>query len=69
MFFVGEKPALDNSKTGELINTPRNIGFTKVSKDLQTKISAGEKETGGYYDFGGDWTEIEHEGISWGTDF
>ena len=33
-FFLGENPSLDNSKTGELLNTPRNIGFTKVSKDL-----------------------------------
>lgn len=70
VFFVGEKPSLDNSYTGELVNTPRNIGFTKMTKDFTgTKLTPGEKETGGFYDFGGDWTELEHEGIQWVTNF
>ena len=69
VFFVGEKPSFDNSMTGGLINAPRNIGFTKVTKDLSQKLSAGERETGGYYNFYGSWTDLEHEGIQWVTDF
>jgi hypothetical protein len=52
-----------------LVNTPRNIGFTKISKDLSTKLTPGDLETGGYYDFGGTWTDLEHEGIQWVTNF
>jgi hypothetical protein len=33
VFFIGEAPALDNSKTGASLNAPRNICFTKISKD------------------------------------
>jgi hypothetical protein len=53
-FFLGESPALDNSKAGaEYYNSPRNIGFTKISKDLEKKLSPGGMEKGGLFDFGG----------------
>jgi hypothetical protein len=55
--------------TGSSINAPRNIGFTKFTKDLSTKLSEGEKETSGYYSFHGAWVEMENEGISWLTNF
>jgi hypothetical protein len=55
VFFIGEMPSLDNSKTGESVNTPRNVCFTKISKDQKTKLSKGGKQTGGLYDFGGKW--------------
>lgn len=67
VIFIGESPALDNSLTGESLNTARNIGFTKVSKDLQTKLSSGGTETGGFYDFTGGWNVLENEGIQWLT--
>lgn len=63
IFFVGEFPSLDNSKTGKGENAPRNVGFTKITKDQQTKLSPGGKESGGFFDFGGGWNEISHEGI------
>lgn len=69
VFFIGESPALDNSQTGDSVNSPRNIGFTKVSKDLSTKLSPGDTETGGFYDFNGGWNEEDNEGIVWLTDF
>lgn len=50
-FFVGEFPALDNSKTGKEYNAPRNIAFTKISKDQKTKLSPGGKESGGFFTF------------------
>ena len=62
-FFLGENPSLDNSKTGELLNTPRNIGFTKISKDLKTRLSEGPVEKGGFYTFDGFWQDLENEGI------
>lgn len=34
VMFLGENPALDNSKTGKALNSARNVGFIKVSKDL-----------------------------------
>lgn len=69
VFFLSETPSLDNQYTGEILNTPRNLGFTKISKDLQTKLSPGIKETGGFFTFNGAWTELTNEGISYLTDF
>jgi hypothetical protein len=60
---LGENPALDNSQTGEYLNAPRNIGFKKMSKDLDTVLSTGAAETGGYYSFDGQWTELSNEGV------
>ena len=57
IFFLGENPALDNSKTGEYLNGPRNIGFVKINSDLEI-ISEGETEVGGFYTFQGAWTEL-----------
>lgn len=58
---------MDNSKATGPLNAPRNIGFVKVSKDLQTILSKGPKESGGWYDFSGNWKEFSHEGIEWLT--
>ena len=55
VFFIGELPSLDNSKTGASLNTPRNICMTKISKDLQSKLSEGKKEKGGFFTFNGQW--------------
>jgi hypothetical protein len=63
VFFIGEMPALDNSKVGESVNTPRNVCFTKISKDQKTKLSKGGEETGGLFDFGGGWKDLKNEGI------
>ena len=68
-FFLGEKPSLDSSLTGEVLNTPRNVGFKKVSKDLKKILSPGGVEKGGFYTFNGDWENLENEGVSWLTDF
>ena len=34
-----------------------------MTKDQKTKLSAGGKETGGFFDFGGGWNEASHEGV------
>jgi len=62
-FFLGENPSLDNSLTGDVLNGGRNIGFTKVSKDLSEKLSDGPVEEGGFYGFNGNWWDLKNEGI------
>ena len=71
VLFSGEKPPLDNSMAVESHNAPRNIGFVKVPQDMtDTRVlSAGAKETGGFYNFGGGWSPQENKGINWITDF
>ena len=69
VFFLGESPSLDNSLTGEEVNAPRNVGYTKVTKDLTSKLSAGGVEEGGFYTYGGSWSTLNNEGISWISDF
>ena len=69
VFFVGERPALDNALTGDLLNVPRNIGFVKTDLLQDEILSDGPVEKGGFYTFNGAWTSLEHEGIEWLTDF
>ena len=69
VFFVGEQPSLDNRYTGDTLNTPRNIGFVKPDLNLKEIISEGPEEKGGYYTFNGAWTDLQHRGIKWLTDY
>ena len=69
IIFSGEKPALDNSKAVTNFNAPRNIALVKVSADLQTILSTGATEAGGFYTFGGSWKALENSGVVWLTDF
>lgn len=78
VIFAGEPDAngkaLNNSRISE--NTdPRNLGFVKVSKDFYEYgkndfiISKGVTEKGGFYTFGGSWTEQQNQGINWLTKY
>jgi len=80
VFFIGEREPLDNSKVGQRLNTPRNIGFVLVREDFEnaTKsgsnivtddlvLSAGAEEKGGFYTFQGKWSEQRNKGIGWLT--
>lgn len=71
VFFSGERPSLDNSLTGKVLNVARNAGFVKIGKDLSKRevLSPGPVETGGFYDFGGGWQVQKHEGINFLTNF
>ncbi|CAJ1394400.1 unnamed protein product [Effrenium voratum] len=71
IFFAGENPPLDNSQTGEVMNAARNVGWVKISRDLSsdTVLSPGEVETGGFYTFGGGWSEQTNQGISFLTSY
>jgi hypothetical protein len=71
VFFSGENPALDNSEVGSVCNKDRNLGFVKWSKDVSssTPLSSGASETGGFYAFGGSWTNQENKGINFLTSY
>jgi len=73
--------ALDNRRTGASLNDPRNIGLVRVRHDFeaystwgstvsdQLVLSSGASETGGFYAFGGDWTEQRNAGVVWLTGY
>lgn len=65
--FVGEQPALDNTKIGHVLNAPRNLALVKVSKDLSTVLSEGPVEEGSFYNFGGELVSQRNEGVHWLT--
>ena len=74
IFFTGEPSptgkSIDNSRAGNS-EDPRNVGFVKISKtfnkDENPILSKGMNEKGGFYSFGGRWTEQENKGIVWLT--
>jgi len=74
VFFAAERPPLDNSKVGAIMNEPRNLGFVKVAKDLTQKTVIPQPGsvpdvTGGYYGFNGNhWTQT-NKGINFLTSF
>ncbi|CAK9013953.1 Nuclear pore complex protein Nup98-Nup96 [Durusdinium trenchii] len=61
VFFAGEKPPLDNSL----------VAWVKISRDLQNSsvLSPGEEEIGGFYTFGGSFSEQTNRGISFLTSY
>ena len=58
---------LDSSKTGTYNNCSRNVGFVKISKDMKTFLSDGPEEKGGFFTFGGQWSELSNKGVRWLT--
>lgn len=72
IFFAGEVPAaLDNSLTGKVMNIPRQAAFVKVPKDLSSDefLSDGPIERGGFYGFGGKWSNQTTRGVTQLTNF
>lgn len=74
IFFTGEPSpegkSIDNFRAGNS-EDPRNVGFVKISKtfnqDEKPILSNGINEKGGFYSFGGRWTDQENIGIVWLT--
>lgn len=69
---------LDNSKTGESVNSSRNIGCVRVVKNFKDVSSSAiisddlmidktNPESGGFYSFGGQWTAQRNVGVNWIT--
>jgi len=81
--FAGEASpqgrALDNYRVGSNLNDPRNIGLTKIISNFgnlyscvvpdDIVLTSGITETGGFYTFGGSWTEQRNTGVVWLTDY
>ncbi|MDF1546981.1 MAG: hypothetical protein P1P88_04120 [Bacteroidales bacterium] len=83
--FTGEPDpngkSINNSRAGNASTDPRNIGFIKVLKDFETKsgggnvvtddiiLSKGISESGGFYTFGGRWSEQRNTGVQWLTSY
>ena len=80
VLFIGEREPLDNSKVGQSLNAPRDIGFVLVREDFESAtktgsnmvsddlvLSAGAEEKGGFYTFQGAWSEQRNKGIGWLT--
>ena len=54
IFFISEGPeSLNNQNTQNVLNGPRNLGFIKVSKDLESILSLGSEQRGGYFNLNG----------------
>ena len=71
VFFAGEAPPLDNGLVGSAMNVARNVAFVKISRDFSNEsiLSAGEEERGGFYTFGGTWSEQVNKGITFLTSY
>ncbi len=76
VFFAGEPDsdgkAINNSRAQGYITDARNLGMVLLKKDFKGKdavISSGEDEKGGFYSFGGTFSEQENKGIKWLTNF
>ena len=52
IFLISENHyPLDNTQAREIVNSNRNIGVIKVSKDLTTIMTSGDKVEGGYFTY------------------
>lgn len=76
VFFTGEPDstgkALNNARTGANHNDARNLGMVVVKRDFASGdhvISKGVNEKGGFYSFGGTFSEQENRGIIWLTGY
>ena len=83
--FAGEasptNKALDNSRVGNYLNDPRNIGLIQVIKNFENASGSGNvvsddlvrtsglTETGGFYTFGGSWSDQRNTGVVWLTNY
>jgi len=67
IFFAGEQPPLDSTMVGSVLNAPRDLGFVKISKTTREILSSGAEETGGYYNYAGEWTAHTNIGITFLT--
>lgn len=82
--FAGEADRLDNTKATTMHNAPRNLGVVLVRRDFEA-AEAGKGPNwvtddlvlsksdytmeGGFYTFGGKWTEQRNVGVRWLTDY
>jgi len=73
--------ALDNSRTGKANKDSRNIGLVRVIENFDKSkgkgnvvsddlvLTKGITESGGFYTFGGVWSEQRNSGVVWLTNY
>lgn len=73
--------ALDNTRTGKANKDSRNIGLVRVIENFDKSkgkgnvvsddlvLTKGITESGGFYTFGGVWTEQRNSGVVWLTNY
>lgn len=69
--FAGERDSLDNTKTGQVLNTARNVGMIKTDKEgnpMETDTSVSE-EGGEWYNCGTEFNTFTNPAVMWLTDF
>jgi len=85
VLFTGEPDpngkSINNARIGGKSQDPRNIGFIKIVKDFGNSsgkgnvvsddmvLSKGITESGGFYTFGGRWSEQRNTGVNWLTNY
>jgi hypothetical protein len=85
VIFAGEAnsegKALKNARVGNYLNDSRNIGLVQVISDFENASGGGSvvtddlvrtngiTETGGFYTYGGSWSEQRNTGIVWLTHY
>jgi len=81
VFFAGERRPLDSTQVGSSLNNPRNVGLIRLRSDVfaVTNVTeaivrmqgdgSSEPEFGGFYNYGGTWSEQRNDGILWLTSF
>ncbi len=78
VYFVGEPDpsgkAINNARARGYLFDSRNIGYVEVARDFtkygeEVILSKGITEKGGFYTFGGRWSEQENKGIRWLTKY
>lgn len=83
--FTGEPDpngkSINNARAGNKNQDSRNIGFIKIVKDFENSsgrgnvvsddmiLSKGITESGGFYTFGGRWSEQRNTGVQWLTNY
>jgi hypothetical protein len=77
IYFIGEPDpsgkAINNSRAIGYLYDARDIGHIRIKEDPEDKddwvITPGINETGGFYSFGGTWSEQQHNGLNWLVDY
>lgn len=85
VLFTGEPDpngkSINNARAGGKNQDSRNIGFIKIVKDFENSsghgnivsddlvLSKGITESGGFYTFGGRWSEQRNTGVQWLTNY
>jgi hypothetical protein len=77
VYFIGEPDpsakAINNARAIDKLSDARDIGYVKIKKDFTTQteyvLSNGPVEKGGFFTFGGRWSDQQNKGVKWLTNY